>query len=389
MIKYFKVVLLSITLIFIPMLSGAEKTVARSQSDISLKFEIENAIGKGLTWLAGQQNNDGWWSQNEQPALTALVLTAFQGDPSGYYKKKYDQTINKGYSFVLKSVKPDGGIYEQGLANYNTSVAIMSLLLANRPEYEGTIKDARNFLIGLQHNEGEEGMGDSAMDGGVGYGGRYKHSDLSNTVFALEAIYYTRHLRNEKGENYTEKDLNWEAALQFISRTQNLPEYNDQKWASGDPGNKGGFVYFPGDSKAGEETLPDGKVALRSYGSMSYAGLLSYIYAQMDKDDPRIKAVYEWLTVNYTLDENPGVGQEGLYYYYQMMAKALSIYGIDTIKMKDGSVVDWRKALSERLINNQNNDGFWVNENGRWWEKDPVLVTSYSLIVMEIIWRGL
>ena len=39
---------------------------------------------------------------------------------------------------------------------------------------------------------------------------------------------------------------------------------------------------------AGERKTNGGQVALRSYGSMSYAGLLSFIYAEMDKNDERL-----------------------------------------------------------------------------------------------------
>jgi len=30
-----------------------------------------------------------------------------------------------------------------------------------------------------------------------------------------------------------------------------------------------------------------------------------------------------------------------------------------------------------------------MNENGRWWEKDPVLVTSYVLIALEILYQSM
>ena len=370
-------------------LNAAEKIVAKSKSDISFRNEVENSIGKGLAWLADKQAPDGWWTQQEHPALTGIVLTSFQGDPTGFYKRKYGQTIDKGYGQLLKNVKPDGGIYGKDLTNYNTSVCTMALLVANRPEYEDTIRKARRFLIGLQDDQDKSGAGDSPFDGGIGYGSTYKHSDLSNTMYALEAVYYTRYLKTEAGNDFEAKDLNWKAAVRFVSRTQNLPGSNDQAWASDDPDNKGGFVYFPGDSKAGEVKLPDGKVALRSYGSMSYAGLLSYIYAQLDKNDPRVTAVYEWLTKHYTLDENPGMGKEGLFYYYHTMAKALSTYGIQTLTLKDGKTINWRRDLAKRLIDMQNGDGYWVNESGRWWEKDPVLVTSYAILSLEIIWRGL
>jgi squalene-hopene/tetraprenyl-beta-curcumene cyclase len=364
---------------------AAESVVAKSKPDLSFKLELENAIGRGLTWLAGTQQAGGHWSQVEYPAATALVLTSFQGDPSGFYKNKYEAQINKGFGYLLRNVKPDGGIYGKDLANYNTSISMMALLVANRPEFEPVIKKARAFEIGLQ-DKLESG---DPLNGGIGYGGSYKHSDLANTSFALESLYYSRYLKSDVANDPDAKDLNWKAALQFVSRCQNLPGSNDLKWASGDPENKGGFIYFPENSKAGEQKLADGKTALRSYGSMSYAGLLSLVYAQVDKGDPRVKAVLEWLSRNYTLNENPGMGKEGLYYYYHTMAKALAAAGVDTLTLQDGRKVNWRQDLAKRLLNLQNADGSWVNANGRWWEKDPHLVTSYATITLEIIHRGL
>lgn len=363
----------------------ADKVVASTKPDLSLKLELDAAIGRGLAWLAAGQNADGSWSRAEFPALTGLVLTAFQGDPSGSYKRKYEGNIQKGYEQLLKNVKPDGGIYAEKLPNYNTSISLMALVVANNPGYEPIMKKARSFIVGLQDNLGD----DVAVNGGIGYGGTYKHSDLANTTFAVEAIHYTRYLKSDVANDPATKDLNWKAAIQFISRTQNLPMTNDQKWASDDPDNKGGFVYFPGKSMAGEQTLADGKVALRSYGSMSYAGLLSFIHAQVDKNDPRVKAVIEWLSRNYTLDENPGMGQDGIYYYYHMMAKALSAAGVDTLTLKNGTKINWRQDLAKRLLNLQKADGSWANDSGRWMEKDPVLVTSYATITMEIVYRGL
>lgn len=360
---------------------AAGKVVAGTQADLSLKNELEHAIGKGLSWMASKQAVAGFWSQAEYPALTGLVLTAFQGDPSGYYKKKYQANVGKGYDYLLSNVQPDGGIYAKGLANYNTSICMMALVTANKPEYETAIRKGRGYLVRLQDRR------DDHLDGGIGYGGSYKNSDIINTSFALEALHYTRYLKKDVGSDA--EDLDWNRAVKFISRTQNLPGYNDQKWVSGDLENRGGFIYFPGDSKAGEAKSGDGKVALRSYGSGSYAGLLSYIYAQMDKNDPRVKEAFGWLSRNYTLDENPGMGQEGLYYYYHTMAKCLSIYGAETLTLSDGSKVNWRRDLAKRLLNLQHGDGYWVNPSGRWWEKDPVLVTSYAVMTLEILYRGL
>jgi squalene-hopene/tetraprenyl-beta-curcumene cyclase len=357
-----------------------------SQSDISLQKEVEHAIDQGLAWIVKRQDPGGFWTTADHPAISALVLTACMGDPSKRYADS--EPVKKGYTFLLKCVHPDGGIYQKGLLNYNTSVAMMALLAANRGEYDPVLRNARNFVIGQQANFGERELPDRAFDGGIGYGDKNDRSDLSNTVFALEALYHSKHLIKGK-ELADAKDLNWPAVIQFVQRCQNLPSYNKQPWASDAPADKGGFVYSPNESKVPSEDKSSGKQSLRSYGSMSYAGLLSYIYADLKRDDPRVAAVYDWLRRNYTLEENPGMGEQGRYYYYQTMAKALTAYGLSELELADGRKVKWRKELALKLINLQKADGSWVNANARWWENDPVLVTAYSLIALEIVHRGL
>ena len=55
----------------------------------------------------------------------------------------------------------------------------------------------------------------------------------------------------------------------------------------------------------------------------------------------------------------------------------------------DGRAIDWRHEVTMRLINLQQKDGSWSNANGRWWEKDPNLVTAYAVLSLEIIWHGM
>jgi squalene-hopene/tetraprenyl-beta-curcumene cyclase len=135
--------------------------------------------------------------------------------------------------------------------------------------------------------------------------------------------------------------------------------------------------------------LPDGKKALRSYGTMSYAGLLSFIYADVKRDDPRVNAALEWLEKNYTLEENPGMGPQGFYYYLHLMTKALIAAGVETLETKDGKTIDWKREVATKLINLQKSDGHWVNETGRWMENDPVLVTSYGVLTLSQLFYNL
>mgnify|MGYP000909743223 CR=1 FL=1 len=135
--------------------------------------------------------------------------------------------------------------------------------------------------------------------------------------------------------------------------------------------------------------LADGKRMLRSYGSMTYAGLKSMIYAGLSKDDPRVKAAWNWIRNNWTLDENPGMklghpdnAQYGMYYYYHTLSKALNAYGEPVIQDANGVSHDWRLELIDKLGNLQREDGSWVGER-RWMEDNPILVTSYALLALE------
>lgn len=349
---------------------------------LSLQNEMKQAIARGNRFLEAKQNEKGYWSDPELPALTALPLTAAVRDPNLDLSQPLPERIRKGYDWLVAQQKENGGIYNRGLATYNTATSVTALVAAERDIYEPTVVRARKFLIGEQWDIGKEGEADNANDGGIGYGSSNDHTDLSNTYLAIEALALSKKVVQD-GKFGDQPELNWDAALTFLSRCQNLTETNDQEWASDDPENKGGFIYTPGSSKAGEKDLGDGRVALRSYGSISYAGLLSLIYAQVSADDPRVVAVLDWLGKNFTLEENPGMGAEGLYYYYQAMSKALAVAGVDQLVLASGETVDWRKALASELLSRQREDGSWVNDNGRWMESNAVLVTSYTVMALE------
>ena len=370
---------------------AAQSPAAPPDRNLSFRHEIQHTIDRGLAWLQSNQNSNGWWSTPDQPAVTALALTASIGDPAGKFTNtsSWPGWINQGYRFLLSNAQPDGGIHCSNLVTYNTAISLVALMAANKPEFDETAKSARRFLVRLQRDFGEKGKIDDVFDGGIGYGSKYEHSDMGNTLAALEALYYSRRLMTDPPAPGA-KDLNWAAAIQFLQNCQNLPGHNQQAWVSDDPKHRGGFIYYPGQSMAGAETNAETKrVALRSYGSISYGGMLSYLYANLKRDDPRVVAVFEWLRRNYTLGENPGMGPQGFYFYLHTMTKALNAYGVDELELADGRRINWRREVAMKLINVQQKDGSWINDNGRWWERDPSLVTSYALLSLELLSRGL
>jgi squalene-hopene/tetraprenyl-beta-curcumene cyclase len=365
---------------------AADEPLPRDGKNLSFRNEIRDSLNRSLVWLRAQQNADGSFGKDTlHPALTALPLIAFQREPTGRFAK--EEFVAKGYAYLRSFTQPDGGIYskENGLANYNTAVCLLALVGANEPKDLDTLVKARAYVVGQQ----ADGMAKPETDGGIGYGSigaspKRGHPDLDNTVVALEALRATKHLIADKPGT---KDLNWNAAIDFVARCQNLPS-NKQPWASGDADNKGGFIYYPGFSNAGEVTLEGGGKALRSYGSMSYAGLLSFIYADVKSDDPRVTAAVAWLRKHYTLDENPGLEKSGYFYYLHLMAKGLTAAGITELEV-GGKKSDWRLALAERLMKLQQQDGSWLNDTARWKENNPVLVTTYCALTLEILYAQL
>jgi squalene-hopene/tetraprenyl-beta-curcumene cyclase len=383
---------LALTLGLAPAALHAQAATAPARH-ASLKQEIALAYQRGLTFLRSQQNpQTGQWGTDEPVAFTGLIASCFLMDPNRSPSDPAPGEAERAISFLLQHVQEDGGIYLKARANYNTALALMAMLMLPKLENEEVMLRARRFLVSRQMDLDEPGQNDNPLDGGIGYGDeKGNHADLSNTHFVMEALHYAEALLADKGDAAkNEPQLNFGAAIAFIERCQNRPESNKASWVSTDPKDAGGFVYGPGETRGEEFQTTDGRTALRSYGSISYAGLLSFIYAGLDRDDPRVKAALDWLSKNYTLEENPGLGAQGKFYYFHTMAKALNAAQIDLLQTADGKTIDWRKQLAEKLLNIQRGDGAWLNdEAGRWMEGDPVLTTGYILMALARLHQSL
>ena len=341
-------------------------TAARAADQAAIKAAIDRATAY---LVETGQADDGSFSPQVGPAVTALAVAGLvkSGTPADA------PAVQKAITYLLSFKQPNGGIHppESLVSNYETAITMMALAACNTDgKYDADIKAAEAFVKGLQWDNGEgPGPSDPAY-GGAGYG-KKNRPDLSNTAFLIEAL---------RSTGVGEDDPAIQRALVFVSRTQNLegPD-NTLPFAAKNP--DGGFYYTPaagGESQAG--TTPAG--GLRSYGSMTYAGLKSMVFAGLSKDDPRVKAAITWLGKHYTFEENPGLGDAGLYYYFHTAARALDVLGEETFSDAQGVAHPWRSELADALIRRQQDDGSWINENPRWMEGDPNLVTAYALLAL-------
>ena len=345
--------------------------IAASATDSGLPPELDAraraALQRGLAWLGASQDPTGGWmvakaaagtdqpkpSQAAATAVTGLAVKAFaqSGDAA------HDATIARALGFIKAEAFPTGSFVPDpagSLGNYVAASVAMGLA-ATKDWY-----------------------------GGAGYG-NWGRPDLSNTQLFLDALH---------DAGVSQDDPAVQRALAFVTRTQNLKATNPSPWAQSGS-DDGGFVYTPangGESFASEdagegrygEKLPAGTPrTLRSYGSMTYAGLKSLLYAGLAPDDPRVKAARGWIALHWGFDRNPGLGTQGLFYYRHAMARALAVNGERTITDAQGTSHDWRAELIESLLAAQRPDGAWVNSTARWQEDKPELVTCYALLALE------
>jgi squalene-hopene/tetraprenyl-beta-curcumene cyclase len=332
--------------------------------------EVKAALDKALAYLRKSQGTDGSFSpQRAGPGITALVAAGLLRNGVS----PEDPVVAKALAYLESKVQKDGGIYDKFLANYTTSIAIMAFAEANtNGKYDTLIKNATAFVKKLQYDESKVDEKDPSF-GGVGYDGKSR-PDLSNTQIFLEAM---------QAAGVPKDDPAVQRALKFVSRCQNLPgETNDQPFAKKTtPDDKGGLTYNPLDpDEKNPHRTPDG--GLRSLGGMTYAGLKSFLYAGVSKDDPRVKGAINWVRGHYTLEENPGQGQSGLYYYYHTFAKAMTAWGDDRFEDAKGNKHDWRKELFVALKKRQRDDGSWLNDtkDRTYAEDNADLATAFAVL---------
>jgi len=355
-----------------------------SKSAEELVLILRRTYEKGLTWLIGQQLADGSWPDLEgkpDVAFTALALISIGGGTPDD-RTRYQDRVAKGVEYLLAHRQADGSFLDPGklpaLVNYKTPLALLALVTLDEGQYQDPILKARNYLAGVQDQDPEE----KGLFGGWSETGKdpTPKPGLTVTNFAIDAL---------RQAGLPQDSETWQRATVFLQRCQDCSEYNDFRVTA----NSGGFVHSPLESKAGEETLPDGTKILKPYGSMTHAGLMSFLYVFVDKNDPRVQATYRWLRGHYTLEENPGLrtdaeprlGKQGLFYYYYTFAKALDAYGEKVmVTLPDSLEHPWAEELVRKLSALQQPDGKWINEEPRWWEDHALVVTPYCLIALNI-----
>src|SRR6516164_5744715 len=135
--------------------SGDEKSGVGSK-------EMRPVLDKAVAYLKTSQKADGSFSPKFGPGITGVVVAGLLRCGHG----ADEPIVAKGIKYLESKVKDDGGIYDKGLANYTTSVAIMAFHEANKGgKYDTILKNASAFLKGIPDTSNPK----DPKFGGTGY----------------------------------------------------------------------------------------------------------------------------------------------------------------------------------------------------------------------------
>lgn len=133
----------------------------------------EEAIERGLAFLASRQKSEGHWSLQghgenvilqSDTAATGLCLLSFQGAGYTHQQHQYASVVSRGLQAMLSMQQPDGNLYrsenrlsDQNVVFYSHGIAALALCEAYGMTRDESLREpaqrAINFIVQTQHKE--------------------------------------------------------------------------------------------------------------------------------------------------------------------------------------------------------------------------------------------
>jgi len=324
--------------------------------------ESEEAVERGLIWLALNQYPDGHWSINDFPgeptaelgqgsfradsAATGLSLLAYLGAGYTHQSGKYQDVVNRGVTWLLKRQKPNGDLFADEsdfVWLYSHGMASIALCEAYGLTKDAALKEpaqrALDFIIDSQHPE---------------FGGwRYRpgfESDTSVSGWQLMA------LKSGEMSGLTVSKVAYTRVGKWLDSVQSKAS-------------AGQFSYHPS-----RDASP----------TMTAEGLLMRQYLGAKRDEAELIA-----GANFLRTRLPDFGQRDSYYWYYATQVMFHMQG------EHWSL--WNSSLRDSLVETQSKDGTgsgswdparptpekWASAGGRHY------VTCLNLLMLEVYYRHL
>ncbi|MFV2066055.1 MAG: hypothetical protein ACC645_03680 [Pirellulales bacterium] len=361
-----------------PFRRRSERTAGRpgeNQMDGQVSPQTEEAIERGLAFLARSQLPDGSWSLqsfDEEAALvsdtaaTALSLLAFQGAGYNHREHQYASNVSSGLDYLVKDQKADGDLFvglddasNRSVWLYSHSIAALALCeaygMTQDPELKGPAQLAVDFIVAAQDKD----YGGWRYTPGVG-------SDTSVTGWMMMAL--------------RSGDL---AGLKVPSRTYALSRrWLDSSQASRSEKHLYRYNPFAPDTPSQRH----GRTASKT---MTAVGLLVRLYDGWRRDHEAMIRGADYLRQHLpTMGTRRGRERDTYYWYY----------GTQVMFHMGGKYwEDWNDRLHPMLVATQDKDGPLA---GSWHPALPVpdrwgphagrlYVTTMNLLSLEVYYRHL
>jgi hypothetical protein len=311
----------------------------------------QDAVNKGLRWLARVQNDDGSWGTRKQHGRTGMALLCFLAHGETPLSPEYGQTVQKALQWIAKEA--DKGVmgskrgYEHGIATFALAEGFgMTQIPALRSPLDKAIK----VII------------DGQQDGG-GFDYNYRKGlrvDMSVSGWNIQA------LKAARIAGLDNKDI--PTAIKKAVKYLKNSHHSKDGYSS--------FDYVPNMQKPTMTGI--GTVSLQLLGQHNSPEALGGV----------TKITQQRLPLYTDLLKNPDK-------WNSVAAKQLYSFYYDTIAMFNAGGQqwkDWLKVYEPVLIRAQHTEGFWQSNkhHGQGTDLDGrILTTCFALQQLEVFYKFL
>ena len=371
-----------------------------AERDASPPSTTMESLIRVTDYLWSKQSPDGSWRSETYGLLKSgqsltpfilFVLSEVRNDmappPEGTVEKSMNFLRRMGRKNNIHGrADPDVLDYP----NYATAYALRCFLRYGQEGDKTRIDDLTRYLVLQQFAEAAGFSPDSPAYGGWGFGINQRPTlssfvDLSHTRRVLAALAEANKIDAEIKSR----------ALCFLSLLQKSPKETRSPLiptkspiTSGfiPPPYDGGFFSSPNVSYANKGRIAKdplaGRPYYRSYATATCDGVLALLATGVPQTDDRVLDAVRWLEQHSGWKLPPGIPAEHSepwaesMIYYHCAARAQVFNELAIAK-------DWRKNLRTFLAERQNEDGSFLNPQGRLMkEDDPILCSALALIAL-------
>jgi len=338
------------------------------------------AIGKGLAWLAREQQEDGSWTANVgyklnhnyvatakgtgHPGVSALAGIAFLAGGNIPGRGLYGQNVKAAVDYILTCVTPDGMISSNGTRMYSHAFATLFLAevygMTRDVEVKNALERATAFTWKCQNQNGAWRYAPYAQD-----------SDMSITVCQVMALRAARNI----GIRIPKESI--DRAVNYVLMSANTN--------SGDTENFGSFKY---------QYRLQNIIRTRSSFALTAAGLTTLYSAGLYTDQDILAHIREHKLTHYLREAPPpriGPILDYLHSRYLTTTRAHyyyfygNYYAVQAMFIAGGN--DWERYFTRvqyDLVRSQEEDGHWpIKQVG------DVFSTAAACLILQIPYRYL